>query len=261
MATQIHPSAVVEPSVELGADVIVGPFAYIGGEAVIGDGSVVHHHATVEGRTTLGRQCEVFPYAAIGTKTHDLKFRGGRPGLRIGDRNVFREYVTVHFATKDGDFTVLGNDNVILAYSHVAHDCVIGNHLVMSSQSALAGHVVVDDHVNIGWGAGVHQFCRVGAYAMVGAMSKVVQDVPPFLIADGNPAVIRSINKVGLERGGFGAERIERVKQIHRILFREGLNRGQAFERLQKHPQAASEEFQRIFAFAAASERGLMPGR
>ena len=138
MAAQIHPTAIIEPTVSLGADVVVGAYAYVGGAARIGDGTVIHHHATVEGNTVLGRQCEVFPYAAIGTKTHDLKFRGGEPGLRAGDRNVFREYVTVHSATKDGDFTVLGDDNVILAYSHVAHDCVIGNHLVMSSQSALA---------------------------------------------------------------------------------------------------------------------------
>ena len=261
MVAQIHPTAIVEPEVRLGADVVVGAFAYLGGTSVIGDGTVVHHHATVEGNTVLGRQCEVFPYAAVGTKTHDLKFRGGSPGLRVGDRNVFREYVTVHAATKDGEFTVLGNDNVILAYSHIAHDCIIGNHLVMSSQAALAGHVVIEDHVNIGWGAGVHQFCHVGAHAMLGALSKVVQDVPPFLIADGNPAVIRSINKVGLERSGFTPEQVERIKQIHRALFREGLNRGQALEKLQKHPQAASEEFQCVLSFAAASERGLMPGR
>ena len=261
MASSIHPTAIIEPTVQLGADVTVGAYAYLGGTAVVGDGTVIHHHGTVEGNTVLGRQCEVFPYAAVGTKTHDLKFRGGNPGLRIGDRNVFREYVTVHFATKDGNNTVLGNDNVILAYSHIAHDCVISNHLVMSSQSALAGHVKVDDHVNVGWGAGVHQFCHVGAYAMLGAMSKVVQDVPPFFIADGNPAVIRSLNKVGLERCGFTPEQVERVKQIYRILFREGLNRGQAMERLQQHPQSGSEEFQRVLAFAAASERGLMPGR
>jgi len=261
MASQIHPTAVIEPKVQLGTDVVIGAYAYVGGTAVIGDGTVIHHHATVEGNTVLGRQCEVFPYAAVGTKTHDLKFTGGDPGLRIGDRNIFREYVTVHFATKDGDFTVLGDDNVILAYSHVAHDCVIGNHLVMSSQSALAGHVVVDDHVNIGWGTGVHQFCRVGAHAMLGGLSKVVQDVPPFFIADGIPAVIRSINKVGLERSGFTAAQVERVKQIHRILYREGLNRAQAIERLQQHPETASDEFQRMLTFAAASDRGMMPGR
>jgi UDP-N-acetylglucosamine acyltransferase len=261
MAAQIHPTAIVEPGVQLGADVVVGAYAYLGGTAVIGDGTVVHHHATVEGNTVLGRQCEVFPYAAVGTRTHDLKYRGGSPGLRVGDRNVFREYVTVHAATKDGEFTVLGNDNVILAYSHVAHDCVVGDHLIMSSQSALAGHIVVQDHVNIGWGTGLHQFCRVGAYAMLGGMAKVVQDVPPFMIVDGNPAVVRSINKVGLERSGFSADQIERVKQIHRILFRDGLNRAQAIEKLQAHPAAASAEFQRMLAFAAASERGMMSGR
>jgi UDP-N-acetylglucosamine acyltransferase len=260
MATQVHPTAIIEPAVRLGADAVVGAYAYVGGTAAIGAGTVIHHHATVEGNTVLGCQCEVFPYAAIGTKTHDLKFQGGEPGLRVGDRNVFREYVTVHSATKDGDFTVLGNDNVILAYSHVAHDCVIGNHLVMSSQSALAGHIIVEDHVNIGWGTGVHQFCRLGAYAMLGGLAKVVQDVPPFLIADGNPAVIRSINKVGLERGGFTPEQVERVKHIYRILFRDGLNRAQAVEKLQAHPAAASAEFRHMLRFVRASERGVMPG-
>jgi UDP-N-acetylglucosamine acyltransferase len=260
MASQIHPTAIIEPAVRLEADVAVGAYAFVGGTAVLGPGTVIHHHATVEGNTVLGRQCEVFPYAAIGTKTHDLKFHGGEPGLRVGDRNVFREYVTVHSATKDGDFTVLGDDNVILAYSHVAHDCVIGNHLVMSSQSALAGHIVVEDHVNLGWGTGIHQFCRLGAYAMLGGLAKVVQDVPPFMIADGNPAVIRSINKVGLERGGFTTEQIERVKHIFRILFREGLNRAQAVEKLKAHPAAASAEFRHMLAFVEASERGLMPG-
>ena len=129
------------------------------------------------------------------------------------------------------------------------------------SQAALAGHVVLGDHINIGWGAGVHQFCRVGSYAMLGGLSKVVQDVAPFFIADGNPAVIRSINKVGLERGGFTPEQIERVKQIYRILFREGYNRAQAVEQLQKHPHAASAEFQQVLAFSTSSERGLTPGR
>ena len=157
---------------------------------------------------------------------------------------------------------MLGDDNVILAYSHIAHDCVIGNHLVMSSQSALAGHVVVEDHVNVGWGTGVHQFCRVGAYAMLGAMSKVVQDVPPFFIADGNPAVIRSLNKVGL-----GARRLHRRSRSSASsrstasCFARASTAGRRIERLQKHPQAASEEFQRVLAFAAASERGFMPGR
>jgi UDP-N-acetylglucosamine acyltransferase len=228
--------------------------------ARLGDGTRIHHHASVEGNTVLGAACEVFPYACIGAKTQDLKFRGGNPGVRIGDRNVFREYVSVHAATNDGDFTTIGDDNAILAYSHVAHDCRLGSHIVTSNSVMIAGHVTIEDHVTIGGIAGVHQFCRIGAYAMISAYAKVVQDIAPFFIADGQPAVIRAINKVGLERKGFTPEQLERVKQIHRTLFREGLNRTQALEKLGLHPSAASEEIQRVLAFAAKSERGLAPG-
>jgi UDP-N-acetylglucosamine acyltransferase len=260
MATRIHPSAVVEPGAQLGVDVEIGPFVYVGGEVVLGDRTRLHHHSSVEGWTTLGEGGEVFPYANLGAKTQDLKFQGGRPGVRIGARNVFREYVTVHAATRDGEFTVLGDDNTLLANCHVAHDCVLGNHIVMSNGILLAGHVRVEDHVTIGGAAGVHQFCRIGAFAMISAFAKVVQDVVPFMIADGQPAVIRSINKVGLERRGFAPEQIERVKQLHRVLFRDGLNRSQALEKLAGSEQAASAEFRRVLDFAAASERGLAPG-
>jgi UDP-N-acetylglucosamine acyltransferase len=166
----------------------------------------------------------------------------------------------VHAATRGAEFTVLGDDNTLLANCHVAHDCVLGNHIVMSNGILLAGHVRVEDHVTIGGAAGVHQFCRIGAYAMISAFAKVVQDVVPFMIADGQPAVIRSINKVGLERRGFSAEQIERVKQLHRVLFRDGLNRSQALEKLAASEQAVTAEFRRVLDFAAASERGLAPG-
>jgi UDP-N-acetylglucosamine acyltransferase len=149
----------------------------------------------------------------------------------------------------------------MLAYSHIAHDCVVGDHLVMSAQSALAGHVVVEDHVNIGWGTGVHQFCRLGAYAMLGGMSKIVQDVPPFIIADGNPAIARSINKVGLERLGFGPERLEAVKQAFRIFYRAGHNRSQAFERMHAHALSENADFQHFLKFVEISERGVVAGR
>lgn len=260
MATRIHPSAIVEPGVELGADVEIGPFAFVGTGVALGDRTRLQHHASVEGFTVLGPDCEIFPYACLGAKTQDLKFKGGRPGVKIGARNVFREYVSVHAATNDGEFTVIGDDNVILAYSHVAHDCHLANHIVMSNSISLAGHVWVEDHVTIGGVAGVHQFCRIGAYSMISAYAKVVQDVAPFFIADGQPAIIRSLNKVGLERKGFTLEQVERVKQIYRILFREGLNRTQALEKLAQHPSANTDEFKRILDFAAASERGLAPG-
>ena len=260
MAAKIHPTAIVEPGAQLGADVEIGPFAYIGAAVRLGDGTRIHHHASVEGNTTLGQACEVFPYANIGAKTQDLKFKGGVPGTLIGDRNVFREYVSIHAATNDGDFTRIGDDNTILAYSHIAHDCVLGNHIVMSNAISVAGHVCIEDHVTVGGVAGIHQFCRIGAYAMVSAYAKVVQDVAPFFIADGQPAVIRSLNKVGLERKGFTPEQLDRVKLIYRILFREGLNRSQALEKLQQHAQASSDEIQRVLAFAVKSERGLAPG-
>jgi UDP-N-acetylglucosamine acyltransferase len=261
MARKIHPTAIIEPGAQLGEDVQAGPYSYVGPRVVIGDGTVLHHHASVEGRTSLGRQCEVFPFTCIGTKTHDLKYTGGEPGLTIGDRNVFREYVSVHGATKESEYTVLGNDNVLLAYSHVAHDCVIGNHLVMSAQSALAGHVILEDFVNIGWGTGVHQFCRIGAHVMLGGMSKIVQDVPPFIIADGCPAIARSINKVGLERHGFTPERLAAVKQAFRIFYRTGLNRTQAFAQMHAHPLGSTADFQHFLSFVEKSERGVIAGR
>jgi UDP-N-acetylglucosamine acyltransferase len=259
MAGKIHPTAIVESGAKLGDDVEVGPYAFIGAAAVIGARSQIHHHATVEGHTTMGDECQVFPYACIGGKTQDLKFKGGKPGVRIGDRNIFREYVSVHEATNDGDFTVIGSDNLILAYSHVAHDCVLGSRIIMSNYAGLAGHVVVEDSVVVGAFGGVHQFCRIGAHAMLSACSKLVQDIPPFFIADGSPATVRAYNKVGLERSGHSAEQIDRVRQLYRLLYRDGLNRSQALEKLEAHDHAASAEFQRMIKFAKASQRGLAP--
>lgn len=256
----IHPTAIVESGARLGAGVELGAYAFVGAGVQLGEGTRLHHHASVEGRTTLGKSCEVFPYACIGGKTQDLKFKGGSPGVRIGDRNVFREYVTIHAATYDGDFTVVGSDNTILAYSHVAHDCVVGNHCVMSNGTMLAGHVTVEDHVVIGGYGGVHQFCRIGAYAMLSATAKLVQDLPPFFIADGTPAVARAFNKIGLERNGHTPEQLERIKQIFRIFYRDGLNRTQALEKLAAHRDAGTDEFARVIAFAAKSERGIIGG-
>jgi UDP-N-acetylglucosamine acyltransferase len=260
MAAKIHPTAIIEPGAQLAADVEVGAYAYVGGAVRLGAGTRLHHHASVEGNTVLGERCEVFPYACLGGKTQDLKYKGGSPGVRIGDGNVFREYVTVHAATSDGDLTTIGSHNTILAYCHVAHDCQLGSHIIMSNSVGLAGHVIVEDHVVFGAISGVHQFCRIGAYAMVAAYTKTILDVPPFFIADGQPAEIRAINKVGLERNGFTPEAVERVKQIHRILYRDGLNRSQALERLAGHEHAGTPEFQRMLAFAKKIERGMTPG-
>jgi UDP-N-acetylglucosamine acyltransferase len=261
MASNIHPTAIVETGAQLGADVTLGAYSFVGRETTIGDGTILHHHATVEGYTFVGQQCEIYPFTCIGTKTQDLKYKGGRPGTRIGDRNVFREYVSIHSATNDGEFTTLGNDNLLLAYCHVAHDCQIGNHLIASNSVGLAGHVIVDDHVTLGAKCGVHQFCRIGAHVMVGAMSKLVQDVPPFLIADGNPAIARSINKIGLERHGFTPERLDAIKHAFRLFYRAGLNRTQALDAMNSHALASTEEFKAFLKFVTASDRGLVAGR
>jgi UDP-N-acetylglucosamine acyltransferase len=166
----------------------------------------------------------------------------------------------VHCATKDGDYTTIGDGNTVLGYGHIAHDCVLGSGIVLSNGTVLAGHVTLEDYVVTGGYAGVHQFCRVGRHAMVSAYAKIVQDLPPFCIADGVPAVVRAYNKVGLTRHGYSPEQFDRVKQIYRILYRDGLNRTQALEKLATHEQAGSLEFQQVLTFAQKSERGLMPG-
>lgn len=260
MGTQIHPTAVIEPGAQLGADIQVGAYAFVGDGVTLGDRTCLHHHASVEGNTILGRDCQVYPYACVGGRTQDLKFKGGNPGVRIGNRNVFREYVTVHAATNDGDYTRIGDGNNFLASSHVAHDCLLGSGIIMSNGAVLAGHVTIGDNVVIGGYGGVHQFCHVGAYAMVSAFAKLVHDLPPFFIADGGPAAVRAYNKVGLERHGFTPDQIERVRRLYRILYREGLNRAQALAKLEAHQEAASGEFKQMVAFAQSSTRGLAPG-
>lgn len=260
MATTIHPTAVVEAGAKLGENVVVGPLAYVGADVTLGDGTRLHHHAAVEGNTVLGPDCEVYPFANIGAKTQDLKYQGGNPGVRVGARNVLREYVTIHTGTEAEAMTVLGDDNVLLAHCHVAHDCVLGSHIIASNNTGIAGHCVVEDHVVFGAVSGVHQFCRIGAHAMISAYAKIVQDVPPYMIADGQPAVIRAINRIGLERRGFDRDQVNRIKHLFRILFRDGLNRSQALEKLQAHADADSVEFRAVLDFAAISERGLTPG-
>lgn len=257
---EIHSTAIVEEGAAIGPGSVIGAYAYVGAGVTLEAGCRLHHHATVEGFTSLGRNCEVFPYACIGLKTQDLKYRGGRPGLKVGAGNVFREFCTIHAATFDGDFTVIGDQNCFLAYTHVAHDCRIGSHVIMSNNATLAGHVQVEDHVIVGGMAGVHQFCRLGARAMVGGCSKVEKDVPPFLIADGQPAVIRGINTIGLQRAGFSREQTAAIKSAYKLLYRDGLNRAQALEKLAAHPQANTAEIRAFLAFADRSERGFAPG-
>lgn len=254
----VHPTAIVEIGAELDSGVVICAYAYIGKNVKIGANTVVHHHGTVEGNTEMGEGNEIFPYAVIGGKTHDLKHQGGVPKLKVGNNNVFREYTTIHTATNDSEYTIVGHDNVILAYSHIAHDCRVGDRLIMSSHSALAGHVVVQDNVNIGWNVGVHQFCHLGSYCMIGACSKIVQSVLPFMLADGNPATVRTFNKVGLERAGFTSAQIEAVRSIYQTLYRKGLNRSQALDALKECNASDPGIVKAILDFVGSSGRGLL---
>lgn len=228
----VHSTAIVKPGAYLADDVVIEEYAYIGSKVKLGSGCVVRHHATIDGETTFGENNIVYPYAYVGGLTHDLKYAGGEPGLIIGSNNVFREFCTMHVATKVGNYTKIGNNNTFLAYSHVAHDCIVGDHIIMSAQAALGGHVVIEDYVNIGWSAGIHQFCKVGKYAIVGASCKAVQDIPPFMLADGNPAKVRYINIINLRRNGFSEERIAQIKRIFKIFYVKNLNRQQSIEAL-----------------------------
>ena len=252
----IHSTAVIHSCAQIGQNCEVGPHCVIGEHVVLGDGCRLHSHVVIDGHTTLGRGNEIFPFASIGLKTQDLKWKGGVTRTQIGDFNTFREYVTVNSATGDGEVTTVGSHNHILAYCHVAHNASVGNHVIMSNVATLAGHVVVEDYAVIGGLAAVHQFCRIGRMAIVGGCSKVVQDVPPFMLADGNPAETRTINKVGLERNGVSDEAHAALKQAYKILFREGLTISNALDRIEAElPPLA--EIKHLIQFTRSSERGI----
>ena len=256
--TQIkfHSSAVVHPQAQVGDGCEIGPFCLLGEHVVLGEHCRLHSHVVIDGHTRLGRGNEIFPFASIGLKTQDLKWGGGTTFTEIGDENTFRESVTVHSATGDGGVTRIGSHNHILAYGHIAHDCQLGDHIIMSNVATLAGHVVVEDYAVVGGLVAIHQFCRIGRMSMIGGCSKVVQDVPPFMLADGNPAETRTINKVGLERQTVPEETQAALRQAYKILFREGLTIPNALVRIEAE-LPASPELSHLVRFVRTSERGI----
>ncbi|HEY9174535.1 MAG TPA: acyl-ACP--UDP-N-acetylglucosamine O-acyltransferase [Verrucomicrobiae bacterium] len=252
----IHPTAILHPRTRIGAGCEIGPYCVLGEHVELGDGCRLHSHVVIDGHTRLGKRNEVFPFAILGKQTQDLKWKGGVTCVEIGDDNTLRECVTVHSATNEGEATVIGSDNHILAYCHIAHDCRLGNHIIMSSYAGLAGHVVVDDHAVIAGYVAVHQFCRVGKLAMIGGCSKVRQDIPPFMLADGSPAETVTINKVGLERAGLSEEAITALRAAYKLLFREGLTISNALVRIEQELPPLPE-IQHLIQFVRASERGI----
>ena len=252
----IHPTAIIHPNAQVPPTCHIGPYCVIGEHVKIGDHCQLHSHVVIDGHTTLGRGNELFPFASIGLKTQDLKWNGGVTRTEIGDNNTFREYVTIHSATSDGEVTSVGSRNHILAYCHLAHNVVLGNNVIMSNVATLAGHVMVEDHAVIGGLAAIHQFCRIGAYSIIGGCSKVVQDVPPYMLADGNPATTRTINKVGLERNNISEEAQSALKQAYKILFREKLTIPNALAKIESDLPTLPE-IKHLCDFIRKSERGI----
>lgn len=251
----IHPTAIVHPDAELGEGVEVGPFAIIEANVRIGDRTKVGPRVTFEGYTTIGEDNEIFTGAVIGSPTQDKKFDGGISYLRIGSRNKIREYVTMNPGTKEGTETVVGNDNLLMAYVHIAHDCIVHNHTVLANAATLAGHVIVEDRAIIGGLTGVHQFVRIGSLAIIGGCSKVVQDVPPFMMVDGHPARAFGINSVGLDRANFSPDEKAAIKKAFKIIFRSKVSLKTSLKQLEKI--SSHQSIQTLVAFLSQCERGI----
>ena len=255
---QIHPTALIDPAAKLGAGVEIGAYAIIGAAVELGEGCRVGHHATIEGPSKIGPRNEFFPYAAIGFKTQDLKYKGEPTHLEIGEGNTFREFSTIHRGTGPGEKTVIGDHNLFLAYTHVAHNCVVGSHTIFSNNATLAGHVTVGDYAVISGLSAVHQFCRIGAHAIIGGCTKIVQDVPPYLVADGNPANLRGVNHVGLERRGFAEADIKALRRAYKILADRTLNFSQAVEKIEASEDAAHPHVKALTEFFHTTHRGIV---
>jgi UDP-N-acetylglucosamine acyltransferase len=259
--TAVHPTAIVEKGAQLDAGVTVGPYSVIGPHVKVGAGTTIGPHCVIEGHTTIGRDNRIFQFGSIGAANQDKKYQGEPCELVIGERNTIREFVTLHIGTvQDKAVTRIGDDNWIMAYTHVAHDCVVGSNTTMANNTTLGGHVEIGDWVTVGGLCGIHQFVKVGAHAMLGFQSAVSQDVPPFMLVDGNPLAVRGVNVTGLKRRGFSDARIAAVRRMHKLLYREGRtleDAKAAIEGLEREAPEAAADVQLMVAFLAGAGRGI----
>ncbi len=261
----IHPSAIIDSKAEIAEDVEIGPYAVIGPNVTIGRKTQIGAHTVVEGHTTIGAENRIGHFASVGGAPQDMKYRGEPTKLVIGDRNLIREFTTLHTGTiQDQGITKIGNDNWIMAYVHIAHDCQIGNNTIFSSNAQIAGHVKVSDWAIMGGMSGVHQFVRIGQHAMLGGASALVQDIPPFVIAAGDKASPHGINVEGLKRRGFSSETISALRQAYKVLYKDGLSFEEAKVEIQKmalasaSDTATAEKLTEFHDFIAASTRGII---
>jgi len=254
----IDPRAVIDPTAKLADDVSVGPFTIIGAHVEIGEGCWIGPHVVINGPTIIGRENRIFQFASIGEIPQDKKFHGENSKLVIGDGNTIREFVTIHRGTEDGGgTTTIGNDNWLMAYIHIAHDCIIGNHTIFSNGASLAGHVIVDDHAILGGFTLVHQFCHIGAQAFCGMGSTIGKDVTPYTLVNGNPAQPRGLNLEGLKRHGYSNELIRELRDAYKIVYRSGLTTEEARSRLSDIAEKY-EEIRLFIDFIENSQRGIL---
>lgn len=253
----IHETAIVHPSAKIGRNVVIGPYAVISENVEIGDNCIIGPQVSIEGWTIIGEGNRFYHGATIGCEPQDLKFKGEKSFLFIGDNNIFRENVTISRGTEGGGGeTRIGNNNMFQAYSHVAHDCQLGSNIILGNNSGLAGHIVIEDRAIISGLTGVHQFCKIGKMAMVGFLTKVVKDIPPFVLVDGNPAKVSGINVVGLRRNGIESEVRDEIKKAYRILYRSNLTINQAIEQMEQELQG-TPEVDHFIRFLRNAERGI----
>ncbi|MDF1815961.1 MAG: acyl-ACP--UDP-N-acetylglucosamine O-acyltransferase [Verrucomicrobiales bacterium] len=256
MGTEIHPTAVVDSKAELGTGVKVGPYCVIYAGAKIGDDCWLQNNVTVDGPTEIGKGNRFYAYASIGQQTQDLKYEKEPTYLKIGDNNTFREFCTMNRATSPGDATIIGSHGNFLAYSHIGHDCIVGDHVIFSNNGTLGGHVIMGDYAILGGLTAVHQFCKIGAHVITGGCSKIVKDIPPFMMADGNPAKVRTHNAVGLQRRGFSDDAVASIRQAFKILYRDKHTTSKALEILEGLDNPTSE-VKEIIDFVKDSDRGI----
>ena len=238
---KIHPTAAIDPSATIGKDVEIGAYCVVGADVVIGDNTLLRPHVVIESYVTIGANCEIFSGAVLGGTPQDRKFKGEKSYLIIGANNIIREHVTVHRAAGPGNETRIGDSNLIMAYSHIGHNCTIGSGITMANMVGISGHVVVEDKVSFGAIVGVHQFVRVGKMAMIGGYSKVVQDIPPFMMADGRPCKVLDLNVIGLRRSGVSSHARADLKQAYKMLYRSSMNMSQAIETIESDIESGPE--------------------
>ena len=252
----IDQTAIISKKAKLADNVSVGPYAVINEGVSVGSGTKIGSHSFIDGNTSIGKNCEIFTGAVIGSRPQDLKYNGEKVFLEIGDNNIIREYCTFNPGTEEGGRTIVGSGNLFMAYSHVAHDCRVGNNCVFANNATLAGHVTIEDTVVIGGLVAIHQFVRVGSFSIIGGCSKVVQDIPPYSTCDGHPAVVYGLNLVGLRRHKVSRDSIKELDRAYKILFNSGFIAKHALEELEKW-QTKSAEVKHLVNFVKASQRGI----